>query len=219
MNKKTNIFLVVTSIFSLIIMLIGATFSYFTVSSMSKVDAVSAESGKLQIGLSVSPIYSGYPLIPLNDNLIDKAYSQKCRDDNNNGACLAYLLEVFNFADANEVEGFIDFTIDGIENLSYKVQDTNGNDYLGVNHIDSSNSVKLSLGQPFFLEKGSEQNSYSKKFVLLIWLTDIGVSQDDKDANGKFSAMVTYRTPEGGRLTATVEGMEDNSRGSSVIGG
>ena len=219
MNKKTNIFLIVTSIFSMIIILIGATFSYFTVSSMSKVDAISAEAGKLQIGLGVSPVYSGYPLIPLKDELIDKAYSQRCKDDNNNGACLAYTLEVFNFADANEVEGFIDFTIEGIENLSYKVLDEEGNNYLDVSHIDSSKSMGLTLGKPFYLEKGSEQNSYSKKFTLLIWLTDIDEAQDSTDANGKFSAMVTYRTSEGGRLTATVEGMEDNSKGSSVIGG
>ena len=92
MNKKTNIFLIVTSIFSMIIISIGATFSYFTVSSMSKVDAISAEAGKLQIGLGVSPVYSGYPLIPLKDELIDKAYSQRCKDDNDNGACLAYTL-------------------------------------------------------------------------------------------------------------------------------
>lgn len=219
MNRKTNIFLIVTSVFSMIIILIGATFSYFTISSMSKVDAISAESGKLQIGLGVSPVYSGYPLIPLRDELIDKAYSQNCKDDNGNGACLAYTLEVFNFADANEVEGFIDFTIEGIENLSYKMLDENGNDYLDINHIDSSKSIGLSLGKPFYLEKGSEQNSYSKKFTLLIWLTDIGEAQDREDSNGKFSATVTYRTSEGGRLTATVEGMEDSTKGSSVIGG
>ena len=92
MNKKTNIFLIVTSILSMIIISIGATLSYFTVSSMSKVDAISAEAGKLQLGLSVSPIYSGYPLIPLKDSLIDRAYQQRCKDDNNSGACLAYTL-------------------------------------------------------------------------------------------------------------------------------
>ena len=88
-----------------------------------------------------------------------------------------------------------------------------------MQHINSSSSTGLSLGNSFMLEQGTAQNSYSKKFILLIWLSDIGSPQDDVDADGRFTAMVTYKTPVGGGLTATVEGMEDSSSGSSVIGG
>ena len=48
----------------------------------------------------------------------------------------------------------------------------------------------------------------SKKFTLLIWLTDNNDVQDETDAGKSFSADITYRTSEGGRLTASVDGKQ-----------
>ena len=115
-NNKINIFLLATSILSILILLIGATFSYFTISTMSRMNALVVESGQVKIGLGVSPIYSGHALIPLKDEYISKAYNQKCLDDLNRGSCLAFGLEVFNFSKAQDVEGTIDFYINGIGN-------------------------------------------------------------------------------------------------------
>lgn len=218
MNNNVNKFLLGTTILSMVILLIGGTFSYFSLSQMSKMNAIAVESGKVRLGLGVSPIYTGYKIIPLEDKYIDVAYKQKCIDDLGNGACLAYGLEVFNFELATEVEGIIDFHLDGIENLSYMVLDTDGNVYKDITHIDVNNPNGLSLGNAFKLAEARDGISTSKKLVLLIWLSETGEIQDETDAGKKFSADVTFRTSAGGRLTASVDGMRDNSNNVSTIG-
>ena len=183
-SNKINKFLLVTTILSMTILLIGGTFSYFTLSTMSKMDALAVSAGKVRLGLGVSPVYTGYPIIPLKDEYISVAYKQKCKDDLDRGACLAYGLEVFNFEEKSEIEGIIDFHLNGLENLSY------------------------SLGKAFTLSKAVDGITPSKKFTLLIWLTDNNDVQDETDAGKSFSADITYRTSEGGRLTASVDGKQ-----------
>lgn len=207
-KNKINKFLLGTSILSTLILLIGATFSYFTASTMSKMNAVAVEAGQISIGLGVSPIYSGHYLIPLKDEYIGKAYDNKCVDDLDRGACLAFGLEVFNFSKPTLVEGVIDFYINGIDNLSYMVLDEDGNTYLDVTHVSSSSPNKLSLGDEFRLEDATNVSRTSKKFILLIWLTDNGEIQDETDAGGSFHADVTFSSTYGGRLTGSVDGIK-----------
>ena len=80
-SNKINKFLLVTTILSMTILLIGGTFSYFTLSTMSKMNALAVSAGKVRLGLGVSPVYTGYPIIPLKDEYINIAYKQKCKDD------------------------------------------------------------------------------------------------------------------------------------------
>ena len=209
-QNKINVFLLVTSILSTFILLIGATFSYFSTRNMSKMNALSVEAGKVRLGLGVSPLYTGYKLIPTNDSDIMTAYNQQCLDDYGYGACLAYEFEVYNFNLKQDVIGKIDFNVEGIENLSYMVLDENDDVYVDVTHISVSNSSGLSLGNPFTLEKGNSSGDTSKKFTLLIWLTDNNQVQDETDADKSFSADVTYRTSVGGRLTASVDGKKSS---------
>ena len=43
--------------------------------------------------------------------------------------------------------------------------------------------------------------------------------QNDIDAGGSFSAVITFSSVTGGRLTATVEGYEDSGNNISHLGG
>lgn len=216
-SNKINKFLLLTSTLSIIILLLGATFSYFTINATSKADVLAVQAGQIKLGLGVSPLYAGYDLIPLKDEYINKAYQQKCKDDYGNGACLAYTLEIFNYSNETEVEGFIDFTIEDIENLSYMVLDENDNVYLDKTSIDSSNSTNLTLGSPLTLASAPTGGSSTTKLTLLIWLSDNNLIQDETDASGKFSAVVTFTSSSAGRLTATVEGMESDAKTTSII--
>lgn len=218
-SNKINKFLLVTTILSMVILLIGGTLSYFTLSTMSKMDALAVNAGKVRLGLGVSPIYTGFQIIPLKDKDIIKAYNQKCKDDLEQGVCLAYALEVFNFEEQSEIEGIIDFNLNGIENLSYMVLDENNNPYVDITHINKDNPIAQTLGEKFILPKAVDATYPSKKFTLLIWLTDNNEVQDETDANKTFSAEVTYKTTEGGRLTASVDGIKSMSKESSTIGG
>lgn len=217
-SNKINKFLLVTTVLSMIILLIGGTLSYFTLSTMSKIDALAVKSGKVVLGLGVSPLYTGHELIPLKDEYITRAYNQRCKDDLGSGACLAYGLEVFNYEEKTEVEGTIDFNLGTIENLSYMVLDEDGNTYVDTTHIDKDKPSGLTLGNKFSLAKATDGIYPSKKFILLIWLTDNNKEQDETDAGEVFTADVTYRTSEDGRLTASVDGKKSASDSNSSIG-
>ena len=73
-------------------------------------------------------------------------------------------------------------------------------------------------GNKFSLAKATDGIYPSKKFILLIWLTDNNKEQDETDAGEVFTADVTYRTSEGGRLTASVDGKKSASDSNSSIG-
>ena len=90
------------------ILLIGGTFSYFTLSTMSKMEELAVSAGKERLGLGGSPVHTGYPIVPVREEYISVAYKQTCKDDLGRGACLAYGLEVFNFEEKSEIEGIID---------------------------------------------------------------------------------------------------------------
>lgn len=215
-ENKSKTFLVITSFLSILILLIGTTFSYFTYDNKSKNNAVAVSAAQIRLNLGVSNLYAGHYIIPLKDELIEKAYEKKCVDDTGRGACLAYQLELFNSSKEIEIEGTIDFNITKIENLSYMVLDEEGNTYQDITHIDSDNSRELTLGPNFIIEDGTLEQT-SKKLILLIWLTDNDELQDETDAGGSFTAAVTFRTTEGAKLTATVKGMESSVMETSVI--
>lgn len=218
-QNKINVFLLVTSILSTFILLIGATFSYFSTRNMSKMNALAVEAGKVRLGLGVSPLYTGYKLIPTNDSDIMTAYNQKCLDDYGYGACLAYEFEVYNFNLKQDVIGKIDFNVEGIENLSYIVLDENDTIYLDKTSVGNGITKDLPLGEHFILEDATELNSKSKKFKLIIWLTNLEQDQNDTDAGGQFSATITFSSVYGGKLTATIDGYESSDNNTSHLGG
>lgn len=218
-KEKYKSFILITSFLSILILLIGTTFSYFSISAKSELDAVLVEAEKIKLGLGVSPIYTGHKIIPTNDKDIMTAYNQKCIDDNKNGACLAYGLEIFNYNKVQSVIGKIDFKVEGIKNLSYMVLDDKNQIYLDKTSI-TGNTIGMSLGPSFKLNDATEANPTSKKFVLLIWLTNLeNEDQTEYDAGGNFDATVTYESIYGGKLTATVEGYQENSNDTSQVGG
>lgn len=218
-QNKINVFLLVTSILSTFILLIGATFSYFSTRNMSKMNALAVEAGKVRLGLGVSPLYTGYKLIPTNDSDIMTAYNQKCLDDYGSGACLAYEFEVYNFNLKQDVIGKIDFNVEGIENLSYIVLDENDTIYLDKTSVGNGITKDLPLGEHFILEDATELNSKSKKFKLIIWLTNLEQDQNETDAGGQFSATITFSSVYGGKLTATIDGYESSDNNTSHLGG
>ena len=218
-QNKINIFLLITSMLSTFILLIGTTFSYFSTRNMSKMNALAVEAGKVRLGLGVSPLYTGYKLIPTNDSDIMTAYNQKCLDDYGYGACLAYEFEVYNFNLKQDVIGKIDFNVEGIENLSYMVLDENDTIYLDKTSVGNGITKDLPLGEHFILEDATELNSKSKKFKLIIWLTNLEQDQNETDAGGQFSATITFSSVYGGKLTATIDGYESSDNNTSHLGG
>ncbi len=216
-ETKAKKILILTSFLSIVILLVGTTFSFFTYDTQSKKNALAIEASQIRINLGVSNLYTGRLLIPLKDELIMKAYKEyKCVDSFGWGACQAYSLELFNDSVEIEIESFIDFNINGIKNLTYMVLDDEENIYKDITRVDSNNPTGLSLGDNFVLKDGSLEQT-SKKLILLIWLSDIGEIQDKDDAGGSFTASVTFRTAAGSQLTGFVQGVKSSVEATSVI--
>ena len=202
---RANKFLFVTSVLSILILTLGATFSFFTVSNKSEYDAVKVEANKIELALSVDKLYTGHELIPTNDEDIMKAYQNKCLDLHNYGACLAYTIEVSNFNLKQDLIGSIDFDVQGIENLSYMLLDENENVYLSKQNIENGASENLSLGDHFTLGDATKNNPSTKKFTLLIWLTNLDENQNEQDAGGSFTTSISYESVTfGSKLTGSL---------------
>ena len=43
-----------------------------------------------------------------------------------------------------------------------------------------------------------------KDFILVIWLSNLDVEQDEEDASGSFSASITYQALDGSKLSANI---------------
>lgn len=207
-SYKENKFIFVISVLSILILCVGGTFSFFSVSNKSKYDAVKVQAQKIQLALNINPLYTGHKLIPTNDYDIMKAYQNKCVDIYKRGACLAYDLEVSNFNGEQDIIGQISFEVNGINNLSYMLLDEEGKEYLGKTSVLNGKSEKLSLGEHFILGEATENDPATKKLTLLIWLTNLkDEDQTEIDADGSFSAAVSFESiTYGSKLTGTVNG-------------
>lgn len=216
-SYKSNKFLFVTSVLSILILTLGTTFSFFTVSNKSEYDAVKVEANKIQLALSIDKLYTGHKLIPTNDEDIIKAYQNKCIDIYGYGACLAYTIEMSNFNSEQNLIGKIDFNVTGIDNLSYMLLDEEENIYLSKQQIENGISEKLSLGDNFILEDATENNPSTRKFILLIWLTNLDKNQNETDASGSFTASISYESVIfGNKLTGTVTDIVINEKNNNT---
>ncbi len=193
---KPNKFMLIISILTMLVILIGSTFAYFAISTSSTEGAVATEAAVINIKLDVLPLYTGKPLIPTNDSDIDIAYQNQCVDRYDRGACSAYTIKVRNDGQDTEFVGTINFTLEDITNFKYLVLDNNDNVYQSTVVVDAGN--EQSLGNKFSLVSGTERT-----FILIVWLPNFNYEQDSDDANGHFSATVTYTSAFGSRVTGT----------------
>lgn len=199
MRNKKNIFQVVTNILTLIVMSIGATYAYFTVSLASPNNAVIAISTSFNVNLSIIAKYAGFYIVPTDDSDILVAYANQCIDSINNGACLAYDINVSNLGDSQSIRATADFTVNDIDNLSYLVLDENGDIYKAATAVGSGGV--FSLGNDFVLDTEQE-----KTITIVIWITNLEIDQNETDAGGSFNVAVTITSIYGDKLTGSLEG-------------
>lgn len=194
MKEKKS--LLVLSILSTIVLLLGATFSYYRVAAVSNEDAVSLEAAKLGLSVDITPLYTGKELIPMDDVDVMKGYLHSCVDDNEYGACQAYEITVKNDGAASTFTGSINFTVSDILHLKYMILDSEDKEYVSSTSVSSG--TDQSLGESFSLAENE-----SKTFKLVIWLTNFEYDQNIEDGGGIFSALVTYSSSSGSRVTGT----------------
>ena len=191
---KKNKFLMISSIFLLIVMLLGTTFSYFAAYAKADQD-INIVAANFNASVTISELYGGKSLIPMDDSDVMTGYARHCIDDLGYGACYAYNIHVENTGDKFSYVGSINFDVTDIENLKYLVLDEANNKYVEDTLISGDDQA---VGDGFELDTGE-----SRDFVLVIWLSNLEGPQDDQDAGGNFSASVTYESTYGSKITGT----------------
>ena len=191
-----NKYIVVITVLTLIITLIGATFSFFKVMTESENEAVSLESARLDISLDVRPLYYGHELLPLNNDDVMKAFEAKCIDSLNRGACDAYTIRIDNVGQNMSYLGSIKFTLNGLTNLNYMVLNDDNTIYKDITEVTAD--IPLSLGDEINL-----LNNDARVFKLIIWVPNLDRPQDDDDAEGTYNAQITYSSAAGSIVTGT----------------
>ena len=194
---KPNKFIPVLSVLTLLVSIAGATFAYFASDAQSSSNAVSVTSTNINIGLDVTPLYTGVDLIPTNDSDIMTAYGNQCVDRYGNGACQAYTITVQNTGADLDYQGNITFNLNHITNLKYLVLDSTGNAYTQLTTITSGTTQ--SLGNTFTVLSGT-----STTFTLIIWVPNFNYPQNTEDANGSFSAAISYISSTGSAVSGYI---------------
>ena len=192
-------FLSIISVLSLIFILIGTTFSFFSVTTGSRESALAANSSRVGVNVTVSLLYDGHSLIPMNDSDIMTAYEHQCVDINNYGACQAYTIDVDNIGDEFDYQGTINFNIGNITNLNYIVLDEEDHEIARSMQLQSG--TDLSLGDTFTLPKDA-----SRHFKLLIWLSNFERNQNLEDAGGNYGALISFESVGGYKITGSISG-------------
>lgn len=212
MEKKFKILYGILAVFILSITTVGVTYAYWVASASSLSRAVQTNSTIYNISMGVSPLYNGFSFIPMNDADVLKALENQCKDKYDRGACSAYSILVNGYdEELDYISGFMDITTNNMTNLSYMVLERSetdegdsciliGEEYYCVTKEATSigNGEKLSLGEAYDVSSVSEV-----KFILVIWLTNLGFSQNDIDI-GDFNATITFQTGIGGEIKGSI---------------
>ena len=211
--RKFKAIYALLAIFTFCLMSTGVTYAYFAANVRSESNSIQTESITYSINLDVRPIegYTGFSLIPMNNQDAMKALRNECKDKYNRGACQAYTIRVYGYSERlDHISGYLEFNTNNMENLSYMVleEDNESEDEncLTINEkryclSKEATSIKeeyLSLGNSYEVTGLAEKN-----LALVIWITNLNENQNDTDI-GEFETTVTISAGDGGEIKGTI---------------
>ena len=171
--KKGELFYFILLILSLIIMLVGMSFSYYALFKSDKKDSTIVKTGTLKINYVDGRQIKTYALLPTNEPNINTVFSVYKKEFSvESTGSLDQTLEIYMNITKN------DFTNNA---LGYKLYDENNN-LLSKGDIPKTGSILLA--NDIFLE-----NNKTKSFTMLIWLKETNENQDyeqGKEFSGGF---------------------------------
>lgn len=232
-KNKSNYILI--GYISLFLLIIGATFAYFT-AGVTDDNTISGNTATVSFGLFVEKVTTAdmaFGLIPMYDDRAPFAADNKCKDEIDNGVCQIYKITVR--ADSNTVmflDGYITVdTKEGVDVAFTRVYPVTEGD-------DENNIVKFSTPSDFDVNKdvkngvrvttddnmlnrnddssclfvtddkigGDDDNDIRRIYYVMMWLHDTGVSQDDIQGMEKaYTGKVIFTTSQGNEISATFD--------------
>ena len=205
-EKRMTYFLVCC--ISLVLVVIGATFAYFT-ANVTDENTVKGDAATVTFSLNVERITTidmAFGLVPMKNDQSPNAAIQMCRDDLGNAGCQMYKITVT--ADSDTVmflDGYVVttptdermetrfarlFTEDEISyNTGYTVDDMKSEEFIEEDNIktgdrNSVDPIPLNHDDDYgcLLVKneqiGGEEVGRNRVFYMMIWVYDNGESQD-----------------------------------------
>lgn len=228
-NKK--MFYLFVACISLSVIIIGATFAYFTASV--KNNDISGKSASTRFSLNVTRVTTIdliKGLIPMRNEESPNAAVKKCEDDLGYAGCQIYKITVtLSDEEAVSVDGYITtnkkvgvetrfsrvYTDDNEQTFytDYTAEDFKDPNFVQSDYIKTGNDISLdnnSLNpndnyESLFInnETLSKENT-SKVFYVMIWVYDNGTSQDElQGMKDAFTGQVTFLTSYGNEIKAT----------------
>ena len=226
-SKSSRKVVVVISILAFIVVLIGATFAYFTASSRSERDAVDIASHIVEVSYNDGKSLQAYDLIPATEEVVVKGYNSvsengQCKDDNNRTICSVYGFEVTNLGNIEQQLGaFISTTYNRFYNLKYIL----------YNVTDTDNVVRISSGAiPHNFEtdvqvtskvtnvyiigdEGQLEQSIkaqeTQKYELVLYLNEVGYGNNIEQGYS-FRGMVTVSLTDQNHVYGYIEDVNGN---------
>ena len=163
-SKKYNILYIVILILALIIMVIGVTFTYFTLSGKEEDDATQIRTGTLVVNYIDGKTIVPYNLFPIEEpSLNDELYVYKKNFSVANNGTLDQTLKIYIDVTSNE---FVS------NDLMYALYDEN-NKKISVKGIPKEGRVLIDADE--YLKSGE-----SKSYKVLVWLNETGQNQNNE---------------------------------------
>jgi len=173
-RRKNDIFYLLLLFFTLITMIIGITFTYFSLLTKEDDDSTKVQTGTLAINYIDGQEINTYALLPISEPNLNTKYSTYKK---------SFSISSSNSTLDQNFNIYIDVTNNEFDNnaLGFILYDANGN-RISSGNIPSSGKVLLASN----LELKTGEN---KSYTVLIWLQDNGKNQDyeqGKNFSGEF---------------------------------
>ena len=220
-GKNNHKFIIVMSILSFILIIIGGSFAYFTAKARSDERSLDMASHFVQVGYNDGTNLQADDLIPTSDNVAMRSYNGEsvngqCKDDNNRTVCSIYSFDVTNLGSIEQHLGArINIEKNGIIALKYALFNVTGNSDIH----DSSSKIKVSEGfipntinnpdylstgviEPYYVIGGPDQleqivyPNITEKYELVLWLYDNNDAQNYEQGKQLVASMTVSLTDQ-----------------------
>ena len=210
-RKGPGIFYAVVGVATLVVAIIGATFAYFSASATdnTKITGNTAEAGGVELAINPETA-TGSNLIPLNlitgaTDTVDqfqKAIAGRCVDSNGNNVCQIYSIKVTNKSttSAIQVRGTLNLASESTNMKWQLLKDatsTSRADFATVvdKGVLGDVTVGGNTGGTATDKAAASQTlaaSGNATYYVLVWLEEIGATQEGVDAKKSFTGTVTF---------------------------
>jgi hypothetical protein len=191
-NKSSDRFLMVMSIVTFFVVVIGATFAYFTAKTASEKEAINMASHFVQIEYNDGKDLQASDLIPAtkdialfsyhgmkysNENGTETVYytdNKQCTDDNERTVCSIYSFDVTNLGSIEQHLGaFVTITSNQFTNLSYVLYNVTNVDINASTEDKYKSRIEVSSGTfPTTYTEASDETFIKNEIEYIVGKSD-----------------------------------------------